>query len=61
MALGDGSHKGGMVCLGQIRMVNRLLQNILGKPLRVIDMGGNGTAVAASGMGLGQSPAERLP
>ena len=41
-------------------MVDRLLQNALGKTLRVIDMGGNGTAVAASGMGLGQRPAAEI-
>ena len=60
MALGDGSHKALVVCLGQIRMVDRLLKNALGKTLRFIDMDSNGTAVAASGMGLRQRPAAEL-
>jgi hypothetical protein len=46
-----------VVRLGQIRMVHRLLQNALGKPLWCIDMNSYGSPIAASGMGLGQSPA----
>ena len=39
--MGNCFQKGLVVCLGQIRMVDRLLQNALGKALWGIDVGGN--------------------
>jgi hypothetical protein len=46
-----------VVCLGQIRMLCRLLQNILARALLIIEMNGYGSPIAASGLGLGPSPA----
>ena len=38
-------------------MVDRLLQNALGKTLWVINVNRYGSPITASGVGLGQSPA----
>ena len=41
-------------------MLCRLLQNTLAKALLIIEMNGYGSPIAASGLGLGQSPAAEL-